>query len=122
MINGDLTVFRFFKMVGVGVAGIGAIVIVLSTLGFGIQTPSQNLSEFKTIHSVEHKEIDSTIVNINVHMNEQMRLTEALVAGQCLESNYIKLARQRILDTCKDLGIERKSNDAIDRELLRQQR
>lgn len=117
MIHGELTVIGLMKMIGIGAAGIGAIGVGLSALGFGIKTPGATLNEYKAKHAAEHVVIDSAIISIDTNMSEQKDLIEALIIGECLNRKYTILARQGILDTCKNLGIERKSNDAVDREL-----
>lgn len=119
MILEKLTVLGLFKAAAILTAGLGAFAVILSALGFKIATPTAELDEFKEVHAIEHTEIDSALLNIDRNMSQQMNLTEGLVRGECLENAYSKLARQGVLVTCKSLGIERNSNDAIDRELAR---
>lgn len=119
MILEKLTVMVAFKAAAIIAAGLAAIAVILSAFGFAVATPGAQLSEYKEVHVIEHTEIDSALLNIDRNMSQQMNLTEGLVRGECLENAYSKLARQGVLVTCKYLGIERKSNDAIDRELRR---
>lgn len=119
MILEKLTVMVAFKAAAIIAAGLAAIAVILSAFGFAVATPGAQLVEYKEVHVIEHTEIDSALLNIDKNMGQQMKLTEGLVRGECLESAYSKLARQGVLITCKSLGIERTLNDAIDRELRR---
>ncbi len=96
-----------FKGLGTLVAGIGAIVLVLTILGFGIKTPAAALTEFKVDHAVEHAAIEDTLGEITAGLRSQQELLEAIARGECIENPLEDLQRQGLIDKCQELGIER---------------
>lgn len=112
MINGAEVMAILKWPSALGAAAVG-LVIILSAFGVSIATPGDRWAE----HDTTHAAINDTLAELDNHMHEQKSLTESLIIGECLESRYDKLGRQGILDTCAELGVERQSGDAIDREL-----
>ncbi len=80
----------------IGVAGLGI-------FGFGITTPGERWDK----HQTDHVAINVAIIEMDYHFVERKMVLDAVVLGECIENPIENLERQRLIEKCRELGIER---------------
>ena len=97
------------KIVAIG----GAVVVIgglVAYMGFQVQTPTDKLDKYiiqsDKVHVVMDSKLDSVQKEVE-HVDHVEDLLEGLLRGECLENPRENLARQGLLNKCKELGIER---------------
>lgn len=108
MINGTVSsALIALKWPGAIVGGVVGLAVIMSSFGFGIETPGEVMTDFKSEHAVEHVAIDTALLEIDQHLEVQQTLLEAIVIGDCVDRTKEQLELQRLIPTCKSLGIEK---------------
>jgi hypothetical protein len=88
------------------VGGLGALFTgAVWLLGF-LQTPKR-LEIHMVTEKVYHDSSGKAVSELHSHAQDQERLLEALIRGECIENPKKDLARQGLLGKCRALGIDR---------------
>jgi len=97
------------KVVAVGGA-VAVVAAIITIFGFKLVTPTDTITEHITrsqqLHVEVQSKIDSTVKQVE-HIEHIEQLLEAILRGECLENPRENLARQGLLQKCKELGINR---------------
>ena len=108
MINGNIAaILAYLKLPAIAVGGVGGLVLIATAFGFSVTSPGAAMEDFKVDHNVTHEVIDTALVDIDQHMEVQQTLLEAIVIGDCVDRTKEQLELQRLIPTCKALGIEK---------------
>lgn len=86
--------------------------------GFGVRTPASDFSRLERVQAEYHRAADSlheTTADVVGHLYDESEkasgLTETLIVRFCLRDSYEELVLQRLIQTCKELGIHREAGD-----------
>ena len=104
-----MTLARFKELVALPAIIIGGLAALwtagLWLFGF-LQTPKR-LESHMVSEKVYHDSTSKKAVELDKHAEDQERLLESLIRGECIENPKRDLARQGLLTKCKALGIDR---------------
>lgn len=105
MLNGNF--LAALKWPGAVVGAFVGLAVIASSFGFGIRTPGEVMDTYVEDHTVEHEVINDTLSEIDSHLEVQQTLLEAIVIGDCVDRTREQLELQRLIPTCKALGIDK---------------
>lgn len=87
---------------------------VAGWFGFGVRTPASDFSRLERLQSEYKTHADSVheaTTDVLFHMEEartvEKGMTEALLVRVCLRDDYEELVLQRLIETCRELGVDR---------------
>lgn len=100
------TIPKWAKIVGGAVALIASLYGVFSFLDDIIKTP-ERLNAHVASSAVVHDSTWRAASELHEHAEQQEKLLEGLVRGECIENPKADLARQGLLRKCGELGIVR---------------
>lgn len=104
-----MTTERLKYWLGIPAAVVGALLAIYGAFTFVdeiVRTPERldtHIVRARVIHDSTWKATNE----IHKHAEDQEKLLEGIVRGECIENPKANLARQGLLAKCRDLGINR---------------
>jgi hypothetical protein len=97
---------KWAKVIGATIGAVAALYGAFTFIHDIVETP-RRLATHEAISRVVHDSARQADDELHEHAETQEKLLEAIVRGECIENPKANLARQGLLNKCRQLGIDR---------------